>query len=149
MMYYISGIGFISGQFTKDSVQYPMDWLDKADSAELERLGAVPKPVPDADEVVEQGENGWVVRDKTQGELDSELVALHASWKNEVISMARSKLAAISHYIQLQPVLSGAINGIIDDFKADVAEAFDDSMAAIDLGNEPDVVWPEIPEGLQ
>ena len=76
-MWFIPGVGYINGQFVHDGIQYPKNWLAKADQAELDRLGAIRRPTYDAaSQVCEKDEMvGWVVRAKTAEELASDEMA--------------------------------------------------------------------------
>ena len=72
-MYYVNGVGFVNGQFTRDDINYPKNWLSSLNEQELEEFGASKPPTYNREtHVLEMLETGWEVREKTQEELDQD-----------------------------------------------------------------------------
>lgn len=82
--WFVKGVGYVSGAFSKGDIQYPANWLVKADALELTRLEATARPEPGPGQVVIEDPAGWVVRDKTTAEVMAETEAKRASKHAEV-----------------------------------------------------------------
>jgi len=78
MLYYIPTVGYVSGAFILDEVQYPSKWLELATEEERAAIGAVAEPTVSATQLVTKGAEGWEVRDKTAEELAADQAAAEA-----------------------------------------------------------------------
>lgn len=124
-MFFIPGVGYTNGQFVHDGIQYPKNWLAKADQAELDRLGAIRHPDYDAaTQVVERDETvGWVVRDKTPQELAAQenaraqasaqtlAQAIHELWRRSWDEWGEAQIAAVDR----TTIAGWAAGGVLDE----------------------------------
>lgn len=133
MTYYIPGVGYVSGAFVDpDGTQYPSNWLALATPDDLARIGAVPQPPPGPGEVVEQGPDGWVVRDKTAAELAAEEDARRRELAAQVNAERDRRLASGAPY-------AGRRIEVTDKGRADMGGMAVTAVAA-SAGALP---WPE------
>lgn len=67
--YYVDGVGFLNGAFTKDGIQYPANWIKLATQEERDAIGAQLRPNHTATEKVIEGPNGFEAVELTAEEL--------------------------------------------------------------------------------
>lgn len=144
MTHYINGVGYVSGAFTATvplvidgetvltKVQYPSNWLKLATPDDLAAIGAVPKPAPAEGEVVEQGPDGWVVRDKTAEEVAADDDAARRSLAAQVNAERDRRLSEGAPY-------AGRLIDVGDKGRADLSGMAVTAVAA----NAGALPWPE------
>lgn len=132
MTHYIAGVGYVSGAFTRDGIQYPSNWLRLASPDDLAAIGAVPEPTPGPGEVVEQGPDGWVVRAKTEAELAADDDAARRSLAAQVNAERDRRLAEGAPY-------AGRLIDVGDKGRADLSGMAVTAVAA----NAGALPWPE------
>jgi hypothetical protein len=112
--YLIPNLGEIENQFTFNNVRYPLEFINEENK---NFFGAIKKPEPEDGKVIEIINNEWIIRNKTEEEINMEIEQYRT---NLEVTPRQLRLALVDFNI-MPSTIAAILGGIQDEISKEKA----------------------------